>query len=205
MTTVQPVNRDRSAGGHGDRDGERGGRGGRGGNRSRVLVHQSSSSPSAMLGRRATQERVIVELELEVEALREKCSTYQEVIADLRTDITKLMLHGCTKKSMRKSMRLSEVDERYANAISNLCKEWLFPRFKFLHERWMDYTEARKGLPRIIFQRCPIPAGSEKLDMWNRVVTLTVSRNYATIRCNVNNEVKKAWRGEFRSMKLLSI
>ena len=62
----------------------------------------------------------------------------------------------------------------------------------------MDYTEARKGLPRIIFQRCPIPAGSEKVDMWNRVVTLTVSRSYATIRCNVNNEVKKAFRGEFR-------
>ena len=114
--------RERSAGGHGERREHRGrgGRGGRGDNSSRVLVNQSSSSPSAILGRRATQERVIVELELEVEALRDKCNTYQEVIAELRTDISKLMIRGCTKKSILKSMRLSEVDERYSQAISKL-------------------------------------------------------------------------------------
>ena len=198
--TIQPLDRERRDGGRGER-GERGGRGGRS---SRVLVNQSSTSPSAILGRRATQERVIVELKLEVEALRDKCSTYQELVAELRSDLAKVMVKGCTKKSIRQSMRLSEVDERYGNAVSKLCKEWLFPRFKFLHKHWMDYTEARKGLPRIIFERCPLPAGSEKLDMWNRVVTLTVARNYATIRRNINNSVEKAFKGEFCSI-LLSI
>jgi len=66
----------------------------------------------------------------------------------------------------------------------------------FLHDQWMDYTESRKGLPRIIFQRCPIPAGTEKLDMWDRVVAPTVARNYANMRCNINNEVKTAFKGE---------
>jgi hypothetical protein len=60
----------------------------------------------------------------------------------------------------------------------------------------MDYTESRKGLPRIIFLLCPIPAGMEKLDMWDRVMAPTVARNYANMRCNINNEVKKAFKGE---------
>lgn len=143
-------------------------------------------------------------LELEVEVLRDKCNTYQELVAEIRLDLAKVMVKGCTKKLVWQSMCLSEVDERYGNAVSKLCKEWLFLHFKFLHKHWMDYTKVRKGLPRIIFERCPVPAGSEKLDMWNRVGTLTVARKYATIRCNINNAVKKAFEGEFSSL-LLSI
>ena len=157
---------------------------------------RTAQSPSQLLGRRATQERIIVELELEVEQLREKCDTYRETVAELRAEITKLMVKGCTKKGMRKSLRHNEVDDRLASAITKLCKEWMFPRFKFLHDEWMEYTESRKGLPRIIIERCPIPAGTDRIDMWNRVIAPTVSRTYANMRCNIHNEVKKAFKGE---------
>ena len=157
---------------------------------------RTAPSPSQILGRRATQERIIVELELEVEQLREKCNTYQETVAELRAEMAKLAVRGCTKKGMRKSLKHNEVDDRYASAITKLCKEWMFPRFKFLHNEWMEYTESRKGLPRIIIERCPIPAGTDRIDMWNRVIAPTVSRTYANMRCNIHNEVKKAFKGE---------
>ena len=162
----------------------------------RATNQHLSPSPSRALGRRATQERVIVELELEVEELRAKCETYRELVDELRAEMGKLMLKGCTKKQLRESLCHSEADDRYAFAIGKLTREWLFPRFKFLHKNWMNYTNYRKGLPRMIFQRCPIPEGSTVLDMWNRLVAPTVSRNYSTMRCNVNKEVRNAFKGE---------
>ena len=162
----------------------------------RATNQHLSPSPSRALGRRATQERVIVELELEVEELRAKCETYRELVDELRAEMGKLMLKGCTKKQLRQTLRHSEADDNYAFAIGKLTREWLFPRFKFLHKNWMNYTKSRKGLPRMIFQRCPIPEGSTVLDMWNRLVAPTVSRHYSTMRCNVNKEVRNAFKGE---------
>jgi hypothetical protein len=162
----------------------------------RATNQHLSPSPSRALGRRATQERVIVELELEVEELRAKCETYRELVDELRTEMGKLMLKGCTKKQLRQTLRHSEADDTYAHAIGKLTREWLFPQFKFLHKDWMNYTKSRKGLPRIIFQRCPIPEGSTVLDMWNRLVAPTVSRHYSTMRCNVNKEVRNAFKSE---------
>jgi hypothetical protein len=163
----------------------------------RATNQHLSPSPLQALGRRATQERVIVELELEVEELRAKCETYRELVDELRAEMGKLMLKGCTKKQLRQTLRHNEADDTYAHAIGKLTREWLFPRFKFLHKDWMNYTKSRKGLPRMIFQRCPIPEGSTVLDMWNRLVAPTVSRHYSTIRCNVNKEVRNAFKGEF--------
>jgi hypothetical protein len=163
----------------------------------RATNQHLSPSPSRALGRRATQERVIVELELEVEELRAKCETYRELVDELRAEMGKLMLKGCTKKQLRQTLRHNEADDTYAHAIGKLTREWLFPRFKFLHKDWMNYTKSRKGLPWMIFQRCPIPEGSTVLDMWNRLVAPTVLRHYSTIRCNVNKEVRNAFKGEF--------
>ena len=164
--------------------------------RARATNQHLSPSPSRALGRRAMQERFIVELELEVEELRAKCETYRELVDKLRAEMGKLMLKGCTKKQLRQTLRHSEADDNYAFAIGKLTREWLFPRFKFLHKNWMNYTKSRKGLPRMIFQRCPIPEGSTVLDMWNRLVAPTVSRHYSTMRCNVNKEVRNAFKGE---------
>jgi len=177
----------------------RAGGGGAGRTLSRVSVGKYPLSPSptrAVGSRRATQERMIVELELEVEELRVRCATYEDTIRELRFDLAKVVVKGATKKSLRKSLVWNDVDSTYADTIGKLCKEWLFPRFKFLHATWMDFTESRKGLPRIIFQHCPVPGNVLKEDMWDRVVAPTVAKKYADMRCNINNEVRKAFNGE---------
>ena len=94
---------------------------------------------------------------------------------ELRADIAAVVVKGTTKRALRKSLIWNDVDSNYSLAISKLCKEWLFPRFKFIHTTWMDYTELRKGLPRMIFQHCPIPAGANKVDLWDRVVTPSIA------------------------------
>ena len=165
--------------------------------------HQYSPSPSRTLGRRATQERVIVELELENEELRKKNEMYRETVEELRGEIGKLMLKGRSKKQLRQSLHHSEADDRYSHAIGKLCRQWLFPRFKFLHDRWMNYTTSRKGLPRMIFARCPIPPASTEVDMWNTVVAPTVARSYANMRCNVNKYVCAAFKGELHRIQFI--
>lgn len=164
---------------------------------SRVMAsNHQSPSPSRALGRRAMQERVIVELEMEIEELRVKCETYEATVNELRSDIAKMASKGTSKMSLRHHLKWNEADNTYSQGIGRYCKEWLFPRFKFLHETWMDYTESRKGLPRMIFQYCPIPPNSTEVDMWNRVVAPSVAKKYADMRCNTNNEVKKAFKSE---------
>ena len=164
---------------------------------SRVMAsNHQSPSPSRALGRRATQERVIIELELEVEELRVKCKTYEVTVNELRLEMAKMASKGTSKMTLRKNLEWNEVDSTYSLGIGKYCKEWLFPCFKFIHETWMDYSESRKGLPRIIFQYCPIPAGATKVDMWNRVVAQMIAKKYTNMRCNINNEVKKAFKGE---------
>ena len=65
----------------------------------------------------------------------------------------------------------------------------------------MDVTKLREGLPRMIFQCGPIQEGRTVLDMWDRLVAPTVSRHYSTMRCNVNKEVRNAFKGELRFVK----
>jgi len=81
--------------------------------------HQYSPSPSRTLGRRATQERVIVELELENEELRKKNEMYRKTVEELRGEIGKLMLKGRSKKQLRQSLHHS--DTQLVSYAGNGC------------------------------------------------------------------------------------
>ena len=99
-------------------------------------------------------------------------------MTELQSDLAKVLVKGTTKRALRKSLIWNEAESTYADSIGKLCKEWLFPCFKFLHEKkWMDYSDGRKSLPTIIFRCCPVPANKSKVDMWDRVVVPTVQRN----------------------------
>lgn len=147
--------------------------------------------------RSATNVRRIIELELEVEAYQARCETYEQTIKDLRTELGKLTVKASTKSDLRKTYAWDGVDSTYADAIIKFSKEWLFPWFKFLHEGWMDYSESRQSLTMTILRHCPVPGGQDKKDTWDRVIAPTLAKKYADMRCNINNEVRKAFYGEY--------
>jgi hypothetical protein len=161
-----------------------------------VSATQAFQSPTRGYERRAANERLIVGLELEVEANDARCEAYEQTVRELRTKLSKLTVKATTKSDLRKTYAWDGVDSTYADAIIKFSKEWLFPWFKFLHEGWMDYLESRKSLTMTIFRHCPVPGGQGKKDTWDQVIAPTVAKKYADMRCNINNEVRKAFYGK---------
>lgn len=147
--------------------------------------------------RRSAKDRAIEELEMEVERWKEKCESYEARVHELQGTVTQLTIKKSTKKELRKAYAWEEVDSTYASAISRLAKEFLFPRFKFLHGQWMDYSDKKGSLTLTILRHCPPPVGRNVKDTWDRVIAPTVATKYATMRNNVNNAVRAAFKGEY--------
>jgi hypothetical protein len=162
----------------------------------RGFARASTSSPTRAGVRVSAQQQRIIDLELEVESLSDRCVAYENTVAELRTKLNKLTVKTSTKKGLRETYAWERVDSTYADSINKLCKEWLFPRFKFLHDGWMDYSEAKGSLTMTILRFCPVPIGRDKKDIWDRVIAPTVANKYATMRCNVNGAVRTAFVGE---------
>ncbi len=49
----------------------------------------------------------------------------------------------------------------------------------------------------MVFKHCPVPAGGDREDQWTRIVAPTMAKKYADMRCNINNDVRKALNSEY--------
>jgi hypothetical protein len=46
-----------------------------------------------------------------------------------------------------------------------------------------------------VLKHCAVPDGADQEDAWDRVVAPTIAKKYADMRCNINNDVRKAFQG----------
>lgn len=138
-----------------------------------------------------------MQLELELESWKAKCESYKARVQELQATVARLAVKKSTKKELRQTFAWEEIDSTYANAISRLSKEFLFPRFKFLHDGWTDFSDKKGSLSMTILRHCPVPAGRDERDTWDRVITPTVASKYSTMRCNINNAVRSAFKGKY--------
>jgi hypothetical protein len=87
------------------------------------------------LSRAAEKDRVIASLELERDALLERCTTYERTVRGLKLEINKLLVRAHNKKDLCKKINWNGVDTTtYLDGVIKFCKEWLFPRYKFFHD-----------------------------------------------------------------------
>jgi hypothetical protein len=93
---------------------------------------------------------------------------------------------------------------RFICAYSDLSfvKEYLFPHFKFLKDRWMEYDD---GFGFSLFEqgKVKIPEGADYEDQWERVICPTIQAKYVTIRCNLNNEILKTYKSKCIQMRTI--
>ena len=126
------------------------------------------------------KDRYIAALELEVDALKERCMVYGQTVKELKYEKNKLEVKTHhNKKDLRNKFGWNGNDTTYSDTVINFCKVWLFPRYKFLHGDWMMYSEERKSLSSLVLKQ-------------DRVVAPTVAKKYADMRCNINNDLCKA-------------
>ena len=179
--------------------------GNRGGTAQPPILRREMESTRGMMDRMlpsrnnksAEKDRYIAKLELEVEELKTRCAVHLQKIKELQIEMNRMVVKVSNKKDLRSRYRWNAQDSTYAAAIGKFCKEWLFPRYKFFHNDWMEYSTSRKSLCSMVFKHCPVPAGGDREDQWTRIVAPTMAKKYADMRCNINNDVRKALNSEY--------
>ena len=77
-------------------------------------------------------------------------------------------------------------EANFTDSVSSFVKEYLFPRFKFLKDGWMDYNKGQDSFFTFVHGKVQIPEGAEYKDQWERVICPTIQAKYVTIRGQLN-------------------
>jgi hypothetical protein len=114
------------------------------------------------------------------------------------------------RKAQSKSGRLTKVgmmthndwnahDANLSDKVSSFCGEYLFRRYKFLHDGWEKYNPNDNNSLSSFFKRKVPPVISDDYeDHWDRIYVPTICSKYKTLRCNLNNAIREQYKGELR-------
>jgi hypothetical protein len=88
-------------------------------------------------------------------------------------------------------------------SVSTFIKEGLFPCYKFLKDRWMEYYDGHDSLSSFEQRKVKVPKGVDYRDQWERVLCPTIQLKYITIRCNLNNKVQNMYKSKCIQIRTL--
>jgi hypothetical protein len=101
-----------------------------------------------------------------------------------------------TKHQVRIDYVWDGKETNFADSVSTFVKEYLFPCYKFLKDRWMEYDDGPDSLSLFLQGKIKIPEGADYKDQWERVICPTIHTKYVTIRCNLNNKIQKTYKSK---------
>jgi hypothetical protein len=82
----------------------------------------------------------------------------------------------------------------FVKEINDYCRDKLYPRMKFLPKNWQEYLpEDNRSLYTVCMKHLSIPEGSDKRDIWDRVIVRSIRDKYQGMRCNMNNKIKSIY------------
>ncbi len=82
--------------------------------------------------------------------------------------------------------------------VANYCRTYLFPRFKFLKDKWDVFDpEHPKSLSNFFKKQIKIPERADNPDIWERVICPSIRLKYTNLRCNINSDVRNAYKSEY--------
>jgi hypothetical protein len=123
-----------------------------------------------------------------------RCHELQRIVNSLRTELRmKKSLFWQTKRQIRIDYDWDGEEANLSEKVSEWVKEYLFPRYKFPKEGWMEYSDKNESLSLFVKRKMKMEH-DEYVGLWERVICPTIQMKYVTIRCNLNNEVRKAYR-----------
>ena len=108
-----------------------------------------------------------------------------------------------TKCQIRKDYDWDGEEANFADSVLSFAKEDLFPRFKFLKDRWMDYDEGQDSFSTFVQGKVEITEGADYKDQWERVICPTIQAKYVSIRCNLNNEIQRTYKSKFIQLRTM--
>lgn len=99
-----------------------------------------------------------------------------------------------TKRQLRIDYDWNGEEANLSDKVSNWVKTYLFARYKFLKVGWMEYKTDSDSLSSFVQRKMNMEEVHDFQGMWERVIRPTIMQKYVTIRCNLNNEIRKAYK-----------
>jgi len=79
----------------------------------------------------------------------------------------------------------------FVKEINDFCRDRLYPKEKFLRKNWQEYLpNDRRSLYSVCMKLLSIPEGSDKREIWSRVIVPSIRYKYQSMKCNMNNKIK---------------
>ena len=120
----------------------------------------------------------------EIAKLKRTVKTLETKIKDMRR-----MSTGSTS---RDKMGWTGEELMFVKEINDYCRDKLYPKTKFLPKKWQEYLpDDSTSLYTACMKHLSIPEGSDKRDIWERVIVRSIrDKSYQGMRCNMNNKIK---------------
>jgi hypothetical protein len=112
-----------------------------------------------------------------------------------------------SKGNIRRDNDWSAEEGRLADKIVPFCKNYLFPRYKFLRDNWMDYDPENEnsfchfvgkkmnGMYKNMRIRISGPQFKRE---WEDVYVPLIGLKYSNMRCNLSNDIRSQYFGKFK-------
>jgi hypothetical protein len=101
-----------------------------------------------------------------------------------------------TKRQLRIDYNWDGDEENLSDKVSNWVKTYLFPRYAFLKDGWMAYEDDYDSLSSFVQRKMKMEGEDNFKCLWERVISPTILQKYVTVRCNLSNEVRKAYKNK---------
>jgi hypothetical protein len=130
-----------------------------------------------------------------VKELLKKIKEKDKVIRLLELVISKTKVTSrMNKTKVQEELKWTGEETNFAETVNNFCRNFLFPKFKFLKDGWRDILPDKKNSFYLLCMRhLRIPEGADERDIWERVIVPSVMRKYQHMKCNLNNDLKSIY------------
>jgi hypothetical protein len=132
--------------------------------------------------------------------LEERCSNLEKKIKSLQSELSRLKNNSDrkTKRQLRVDFGWGGEEVNLSDKVSDWVKSYLFPRYKFLKDGWMEYSDDDKSLSGFVRRKMKMDMMDDEVfqGAWERVICPTIQNKYVVIRCNLANTVGKAYKGK---------
>ncbi len=107
--------------------------------------------------------------------LCQRCIENESFITRLKMELRLSKSHATqTKHQIRINYNRDGEEANFTDPVSSFVKEYLFPRFKFLKDGWMEYDKGQDSFSTFVQGKVQIPEEAEYKDQWERVICPTI-------------------------------
>jgi hypothetical protein len=104
--------------------------------------------------------------------MKDLCEEYKKDNILLRAELRAAKgSREMAKRKMRVQLEWNGKEANLSENVANYCRTYLFPRFKFLKDKWDVFDpEHPKSLSNVDKKQIKIPEGADYRDLWERVI-----------------------------------